>query len=288
MPLHPEVAAFLESRKGLPPRSSLSVAETREMMVSGNAHAGNIPGVERVDELPGARQYWPEDDRRLPLIVYFHGGRFFSGGLESHDALCRAIAILSGCRLLAVDYRLAPEHPFPAAVDDAVAAVRAAMNQAPSVAVAGDSAGANLAAVAALAVPGLRCQVLLYPMLDPACDTPSHREFASGYGPGSDDMRRGWELYLPSAGDRQDPRASPLHAADLSGAPPALVLTAEYDPLRDEAEVYAARLRASGVDVTLRRYDGAIHGFLGMTGLLSLARVAVVGVGEYLAARLRE
>jgi acetyl esterase len=288
MPLHPEVAAYLHSQQGQPPRSTLSVEQTRAMMLRANALAGDVPGVARVDLLPAARQYWPEDNPDLPLVVYFHGGRFFSGGLESHDALCRAIAILSGCRLIAVDYRLAPEHPFPAAVDDAVDAVRRALQDAPAVAVAGDSAGANLAAGAALEVPGLRCQTLIYPMLDPRCSMPSHAEFAAGYGPGSEDMKRGWDLYLSGPSEREVPRVSPLFASDVRGAPPAFVLTAEYDTLRDEAEEYARRLTAAGVDVTLRRYSGAIHGFVGLTGVLSLARLALVEVGEYLAAHLRE
>jgi acetyl esterase len=258
------------------------------MMVRANALAGIIPGVVRVDELGASRMYWPADDPALPLVVYTHGGRFFSGGLDSHDGLCRAIAVLSGCRVLAIDYRLAPEHPFPAAVEDAISAIRSAFAQAPAVAVAGDSAGANLAAVAAREVPGVRCQALIYPMLDPYCSLSSHREFATGYGPGTEDMRRGWDLYLTRDQDRQDPRAAPLLAQDLRGAAPAFVLTAEYDTLRDEGEEYARRLEASGVEVTLHRYEGAIHGFVGMTAVLSVARIAVVELGEYLASRLRE
>ena len=191
-----------------------------------------------------ARQYWPVADAALPLLVYFHGGRFISGDLESHDPICRMLAIAANCRVLAVDYRLAPEHRFPAAAEDARLAVEWALGQGIAVAVAGDSAGANLAAGAALAHRGaaLRCQVLIYPMIDATCSEPSYTEFAEGYGPGAADMKRGWREYLPEGADPRDPLASPLFAADLKDAPPAWVLTAEYDTLRDEGEAYARRL----------------------------------------------
>ena len=162
MPLDPEVAAHLERQKDQPPRSALDVAGTREMMRRAAALAGTAPPLARVEDvlLPGslpARQYWPARATGLPLVVYFHGGRFFSGDLESHDTVCRMLALSSGCRILAVDYRLAPEHRFPAAVGGCARAVEWAMREAAPVGVAGDSAGANLAAGAALEHRGRRC-----------------------------------------------------------------------------------------------------------------------------------
>jgi len=171
MPLDPEVAAYLESRKLSPPRSALDVAGTRRMMRRAAALAGPAPPLARIEDmlLPGslpARQYWPVLLDGLPIVVNFHGGRFFSGDLESHDALCRLLALSAGCRILAVDYRLAPERRFPAAAEDARIAVEWALREGVAAGVAGDSAGANLAAGAALAHrgPALRCQLLIYPM----------------------------------------------------------------------------------------------------------------------------
>jgi acetyl esterase len=289
MPLDPEVAAYLERQKGQPPRSSLDVAATREMMRRAAALAGPAPELPRVEDITlsgwlRARQYWPAITPDLPLAVYFHGGRFFSGDLESHDALCRSLAQAGGCRVLAVDYRLAPEHRFPAAVDDACLALDWALHQGVRVAVAGDSSGANLAAVGALARrgSGLRCQVLVYPMIDATRSLPSYAAFDHGYGPGAADMARGWAEYLPEGVDPRDPRVSPLFAPDLGGAAPAFVLTAEYDTLRDEGEAYARRLGDARVPVAARRYDGMIHGFFAMAGILRTAREALCEAGAFL------
>lgn len=292
MPLDPEVAALLQRQQHLPPRSSLDVAATREMMRRSAALAGDPPSLPGIEDvlLPGdvkARQYWPVVDDSLPVTVYFHGGRFFSGDLESHDTVCRLLAVAAGYRVIAVDYRLAPEHRFPAAVEDACRAVEWAWGRGVPVGVAGDSAGANLAAVAALAHPGpaLRCQVLIYPMIDAECRSASYSEYAEGYGPGAIDMQRGWAEYLPEGVDPRDPSASPLYA-DVAGAAPALVLTAEYDTLRDEGEAYARKLIEAGVPVQARRYLGAIHGFFGMPGVLRLGREAMQDVGAFLRWRL--
>ena len=284
MPLDPEIAAYLETQKHLPSRSSLDVATTRERLRQANALAGPPPPVHRVDNLVLAgylrgRQYWPSDHPSLPLVVYFHGGRFLSGDLDSHDALCRILSLATGCRVLAVDYRLAPEHRFPAATEDATLAVEWALAQKIPVAVAGDSAGANLAAGVALAhpAPRLRCQLLVYPMIDATCSLPSYTAFAEGYGPGAADMRRGWREYLPASADPRHPLASPLFAGACDGAPPALVLTAEYDTLRDEGEAYARQL-----GVTARRYPGTIHGFFTMPGILQVARHAIGDAAAFL------
>lgn len=293
MPLDPEAAALLERQKGQPPRSSLDVAATRAMMRRAAALSGPPPDLAKVEDLvlPGplaARQYWPAADPALPLAVYFHGGRFFSGDLESHDTLCRQLARASGCRVLAVDYRMGPEHRFPAAYEDAVSAAGWALEQGVAVGVAGDSAGANLAAGAAIAhrSKGLGCQLLIYPMIDATCGMPSYSEFAAGYGPGAVDMQRGWREYLPEGCDPRDPRVSPLFAEDLGGLAPALVLTAEYDTLRDEGEAFARRLAEAGTPVTLRRYDGLIHGFFTMAGVLAAARRALDEAGAFLRERL--
>jgi acetyl esterase/lipase len=292
VPLDPEVAALLARQANEPPRSSLTVAETRAAYLRSSATAERVP-LARVDDLVldgtlHARQYWPAFDPSLPLLVWLHGGRFFSGSLETHDSLCRALALAGNCRVLGVDYRLAPEHPFPAAVEDSLAAIEWAFSQSRRVGVGGDSAGANLAAVAAVVrnkaaqLPPLRCQLLVYPMLDPSCSFPSHREFATGYGPGSADMLRGWREYLAGNMELRDERVSPLFAESPENLPPALVVTAEYDCLRDEGEEYAARLERAGNQVTLRRYAGAIHGFFQMTGILRLAKTGVREAGAFL------
>jgi acetyl esterase len=284
MPLDPEIAAYLEAQKHLPPRSSLDIAATRERLRQAASFAGPPPALARVENLVlagylRARQYWPTVSGKPPLLVYFHGGRFISGDLETHDIACRTLALQADCRVLAVDYRLAPEHRFPAAAEDAALAVVWALGQSVPVGVAGDSAGANLAAGTAL-MPGgraMRCQLLIYPMIDATCSMPSYAAFAEGYGPGAADMQRGWREYLPAGAAPRDPMASPLFATDLGGAPPAMVVTAEYDTLRDEGEAYARKL-----GVAARRYPGTIHGFFTMLGTLQVAREAMQDAAEFL------
>ncbi len=293
MPLDPEIAAHLERQKEQPPRSALDIAATRAMMRRGAALAGTPPELALVQDLllaggVRARDYRAGLGDALPLVIYFHGGRFFSGDLESHDTVCRMLARASECRVVAVDYRLAPEYLFPAAVEDAAAAVEWALGLGVPVAVAGDSAGANLAAGAALRLRGgaLRCQALIYPMIDATCSMASYAEFAEGYGPGAEDMKRGWRTYLPVGTDPCDPMVSPLHAHDVSGAARAMVVTAEYDTLRDEGEAYARKLEQAGVPVVLRRYEGTIHGFFTMPGILRAAEGAIVEVGTFLRTEL--
>ena len=292
MPLDPEVSALLEQQKNLPPRSSLSIAETREALRRAGALAGDPPALPRVEDmvllgsLP-ARQYWPTTEAEQPMVLYFHGGRFFSGDLASHDTLCRLLARESGCRVVAVDYRLAPEHRFPAAAEDACRAAKWASEQGVPFGLVGDSAGANLAAVAALArPPGIRCQVLIYPMIDATCGSRSYAIYSAGYGPAAVDMKRGWSEYLPEGHDPCDPLGSPLYAPDTGGVAPAFVLTAEYDTLRDEGEAYARKLIEAGNTVQVRRYSGAIHGFFAMPGTLRLAREALGEVAQFLRFRL--
>jgi acetyl esterase len=227
-------------------------------------------------DLP-ARVYRPELDGTVPTIVFFHGGGFVIGDLDTHEDHARLLAAEVGAVVLSVDYRLAPEHPFPAAYEDCLAAtVWAGENldqlggDADRIAVAGDSAGGNLAAAVALATrdtgPRLAAQLLLYPAVDfvEDADHASRVENAEGLFLTAEDMRWFGAHYVPDVALRSDPRASVLAAPDLSGLPPAVVGTAEYDPLRDEGEAYAAALEKAGVQVDLRRYDGLIHGFFGL------------------------
>jgi acetyl esterase len=218
------------------------------------------------------RAYQPVAAAPLPVVAYLHGGGWTVGSIASFDTVVRALAVASGALVVSVGYRLAPEHPFPAPLDDAVAAIRWLARHAAQLggdptrmAVAGDSSGATLATVAArrLAHEGgapLRLQALVYPACDPALDTPSATAFATGFGFTAAAMARYWELYLDGH-DPRDPDVAPLRATDLAGLPPAFVATAAADVLRDEGEAYATRLRSAGVHATVRRYPGTVHGF---------------------------
>jgi acetyl esterase len=232
------------------------------------------------------RIYWPEGRSPAPLVVFFHGGGFVLCSLDTHDELCRALCRESGAVLVSVDYRLAPEAPYPAAADDCYAALAWAVSHAAElgadptrVAVAGDSAGGNLAAATALRArdlggPALRHQCLIYPVTDCRFDTPSYIENAEGYFLTAETMRWFWSHYLQDMGRAAEPYASPLRAPSLAGLPPALVITAEYDPLRDEGEHYAQALSAAGVPTTFRRYDGMIHGFVTLAEVFEDGRAA--------------
>ncbi|MDB5448040.1 MAG: alpha/beta hydrolase, partial [Phenylobacterium sp.] len=255
-----------------------TVAERRRMLETLADHAEESPAeaVERRDLLAAgaagplrARLYTPGPDAEAGL-VYFHGGGWVAGGLGTHDGVCRRLAAASGAKLLAVDYRLAPEHPFPAAVEDALAVTAWAAAQAQALGfdsqrlgVGGDSAGAGLAAVVAQSpsAPPLALQVLLCPILDLARESPSRREFAEGYFLDAATLAQDLSDYRGGHADLRDVRLSPLLAEDLAGQPPALVHAAEYDPFRDEAEAYARRLSEAGVPVRLTRWPGMIHYF---------------------------
>jgi len=237
-----------------------------------------------------ARLYVPVPDgpEPPPLLVYFHGGGWVIGDLETHDSPCRFLAANAGVQVLAVDYRLAPEHPFPAAAEDAFAAFSWASDNAARfgtepdrIAVGGDSAGGNLAAVAALAArdeggPVPAMQMLIYPVTETGRELPSRRTFAEGFILTRRDMAYYEDRYLPSGTDRNDPRASVLQADDLAGLPPAYVATAGFDPLRDEGDAYAERLREAGVPVTLHRHPGLVHTFINLTAICPSARAAML------------
>ena len=304
MPLSAEVRQLLERLRAEDPRprSALSIAETREKYLRSRALAGAPKDVARVEDLTVAGRRGPIPIRIYsaatasggPALVYFHGGRFISGDMETHDPVCRDLAVRSGCIIVAVDYRLATEHRFPAALEDAYDAMSWISANGGNLGidtellgVGGDSAGANLAATVALldrdrSRGALKCQVLVYPMLDPAGSFDSHRTFATGFGPGSEDMMRGWREYLNGEIDPLGPPVSPFFVEDLRGLPPALVQTAEYDPLRDEGEEYARRLDEAGVPVVRTRYSGTIHGFFQMAGILEAGRSALQEVAEFL------
>jgi acetyl esterase len=248
-------------------------------------------------EIPGparplaARLYTPlgvPGSAPSPLLVYFHGGGWVIGDLETHDTACRFLAARSGALVLAVDYRLAPEHPFPAAVDDCAAAFRwaernaASLNADPSrIAVGGDSAGGNLAAVVCLVArddggPMPAMQLLIYPVTDGEGKMPSRTLFEEGFLLTKADMEWFEQRYLPDPSLTLHPRVSVMHVDDLSGLPPAYVTSAGFDPLRDEGEAYAGRMRAAGVPVALRRHPGLIHGFAHFTSVSRSSRAAML------------
>jgi acetyl esterase len=245
----------------------------------------------------GYRLYRPRATRGpVPLLVYFHGGGWVIGSLDTHDAPCRMLAAEAHCGVLSVDYRLAPEHRYPAAREDAVAAHRWAREQAAAlgfdperIAVGGDSAGGNLATLVCLEArhrgdPPPAFQLLIYPGTDLTRSCPSHRTFAEGYF--LDDATMQWFLdhYLQSPDDARDPRCSPLFERDLGGLAPGLVVTAGFDPLRDEGEAYAARLREAGTPVELHCEETLIHGFFNMGGVIRAADAAC----RWTAHRLRQ
>jgi acetyl esterase len=289
MPLDPQAAAYLDRLRQLaaPPYWEIGPTAARQRMDDDApglfGEPDPVASVEDVDAdgVP-ARVYRPVEGE-LPALVWFHGGGWTIGSLDSHDGLCRTLAARSACAVVSVDYRLAPEHPYPAAVEDAWAATLWASRRFPALAIGGDSAGGHLAAVAALrardhSLP-LAVQVLVYPATDGALDTPSFREHADVPNLTAEVMRWFWDQFCPVE-RRSDPEASVLRARDLRGVAGALVLTAEYDVLRDEGEAYARRLREADVPVGLTRDDGQIHGFLRMPAIIDRAQQAIDEVAQ--------
>jgi len=265
------------------------------------------PALPRVEDLriPGpdgeipARLYAPRlGGAPLPAVTYFHGGGWVQGDLDTHHGLCARLASHGGVLVVAVDYRLAPEHKFPAAVDDCLAAYRWLRSHGREVgadparvAVAGDSAGGNLSAVvsqlaAVSGHPVPTCQVLIYPAVDFRATTDSHRELADAHVIPRDRITWYTEQYLRSEADKDDVRASPLRAPSLTGQPPALVVTAGFDPLRDEGHAYAERLGAAGVDVVEREYPGQIHAFVSLTRAIPQGMACTLEIAAYLRQRL--
>jgi acetyl esterase len=297
MPLDPQAQRVIEAMAALnlKPVEESTPAEARESIRTRTAALGPFPEVAAVTDhrVPVAggeitvRAYSPGGPGPHPALVYYHGGGWVIGDLYTHDGLCRSLSAAAGCAVLSVDYRLAPEAKYPVPVEDSYAALLWIVANAGRlgidrrrIAVGGDSAGGNLATVMALLArdrrgPALALQVLIYPVTDHDLDTVSYRENATGYVLTRDAMRWFWDHYLAHEAQGREPYASPLRAPSLAGLPPALVITAEYDPLRDEGEAYAARLRDAGVPVTLTRYPGMFHGFVRLTKFLDQARTAV-------------
>ncbi len=303
MPLDPQLKAMLDSTAGfsLPDLTTLEPAVVRQMMEAGQPRLEGEPVREvRERAIPGpagdltVRIYTPFGNRPSPLLVYFHGGGFVLCGLDSHDSTCRALTNTARCTVVSVDYRLAPEARFPAAPEDCYSATRWVAENAAELggdaarlAIAGDSAGGNLAAAVALMArdrggPKLVHQLLIYPVTNYAFDTPSYAENAQGPVLTRKMMEWFWGHYLEGEEDGLNPLASPLRASDVSNLPPATLMTAEFDPLRDEGEAYAARLADSGVPTEMIRYDGMAHGFLGMLANLDRAKEAVATAGRAL------
>ena len=305
MPLDPQIAALLAKGEGLAPLETLSVAEARARYESRPRPppAAVAEVTERVIQGPGGalrlRIYTPYGAGPHPLLVFFHGSGFVLCSLDTHDGMCRNLCAGAGCVLASVDYRLAPEARFPAASEDCLAATRwvganaAALGADPArIAIAGDSAGGALAAVTAIRVrdeggPELSGQVLIYPITDHyRPGTASLVENAEGYGLTRAAVTWFWDHYLGPSGDPSDPHAAPLRAPDLGRLPPGLVITAEFDPLRDEGEAYGARLQAAGVPARVVRWPGANHGFLGWVGWVDAADAAMAEICAWLRARL--
>ena len=300
-PLHPQTQGLVDAmaRMNLIPPDKLSVEQAREQF-----RRSRVPFVapaEAVDSakdatIPGPggglriRMYRPlgsRSDELLPGLVYFHGGGWVFGDLDSHDPLCRELCNLARCAVVAVDYRLAPENRFPAAVEDAICAIRYVAQHAIALgidgarlAAGGDSAGGNLAAVAALTFrdqggPELKLQLLIYPVTDFSMEAPSYTRIANGFTFSKERMSYFRGLYLRGPEDAANWRASPLKAKDLSRLPSALLIAAGHDPLVDEGKAYADRLAAAGVPVTYTCYDGVVHGFVSMAGAIDAGHTAI-------------
>lgn len=296
MPIDPQIRALLDRGTGVPATHTLQVAEARRQYEARIALMAPPPQMAKVLERRidgpegtiGLRIYTPEGSGPFPLMMFFHGSGFVLCSLDTHDGMCRNLAAGIGCVVVSVDYRLAPEHKFPKGPDDCLAATRWAADNAVElgidparIMVAGDSAGGNMAAVTALRIrdeggPELCGQMLLYPVTDyHTPGTPSYAENADGYGLTRDTMEWFWAHYLTSPVEAENPYASPLRARDFTGLPPAYVTSAEYDPLRDEAERYGMRLREAGVPTETTRFPGMNHGFLFWVGIVGGADSAV-------------
>jgi acetyl esterase len=292
MPLDPKAKALIDqmAQMPLPPWSELDAVSFRAMMGAGRFPAPPLPLAEVIgSEIPGpagpipVRIYRASLEEHQPAIVYFHGGGFVIGDLESHDGTCQRLCHNIGCTVVSVDYRLAPEHVYPAAVDDSFAATQWVATNAhllkidpTRIAVAGDSAGGNLAAVVAIMArdkggPAICHQLLTYPVTDMGFRSASYVTNGEGYFLTKDMMVWFGDQYVPAGHPIEDPLLSPIYAADLSKLPPATVITAEFDPLRDEGEAYAKRLTEAGVPTKLIRYDGVFHGFFSMNGAIDQA-----------------
>jgi acetyl esterase len=302
-PLDPEVRQLLDELQasGAPAIASSTPEKVRARIARLRATLPAGPEVASIEDLaiPGRdgpialRRYRAGHDPPRGTVLYFHGGGWVLGGIEESDALCRALVVAAGCDVVSVAYRLAPENRFPAAVhdaDDALSWLLAVGAPSGSVVLLGDSAGGNLATVAVRHAcerglcDRLVLQVLVYPVTDYAMDTDSYTRNVEGLLLNAPDMRWFWDHYAPEAQARLSPDASPLRAGDLAGLPPAFIVVTEFDPLRDEGLAYARRLVEAGVEVTIDDYEGMIHGFFPLVGVLAAAGRAVDTIGATIAA----
>ena len=298
MPVDAQVQGLLDMMEamGTPPISQQTVEEARAGAVNFEALTGPPEPVHKIENrtIPGplgeipVRIYTPEGNGPFPVLVFFHGGGFVICSLDTHDQICRMLTNRANCVIVSVDYHMAPENRFPAAPEDCYTATQWVVENAASingdssrVAVGGDSAGGNLSAVVSLMArerggPKIIFQLLIYPVTDHyEPGTQSLQDNADGYFLTRDDMIWFTNQYIKSDADIGHPHLHPLRAKDLSNLPPAYVVTAEYDPLRDEGEAYAQRLRDAGVPVQAKRYNGMIHGFFNMTGVIDQSKVAI-------------
>jgi len=296
MPVDPQVQILLDKGAGVPATHTLSVDEARRLYEARIPLMAPPPAVDTIyDRLLASpsgelrvRVYRPARQRNLPMVVFFHGSGFVLCSLNTHNGICQNLCAGAGCTVVSVDYRLAPEHKFPAGLDDCVWASRWVVEHAheldadpTNVVIAGDSAGGNMAAAAALRLrdeggPALRGQLLIYPVTDyHTPGTPSYERNAEGYGLTRETMNWFWRHYLNDESEASNPYVSPLRARDHSGLPHALVVTAEYDPLCDEGEMYAAKLAQAGVPVQYKCWPGMNHGFLFWVGVVDRAGMAM-------------
>jgi acetyl esterase len=308
-PLDPQVKVLLDQMAAAnqPAFHSQSPADARKAMDAMLNVLGPGPDVHKVEDrkIPGpagdipVRIYSPPG-KPIGILVYFHGGGWVVGDIASHDYVCRALTNAAGCMVVSVDYRLAPEHKFPAGPEDCYAATEWVSKNAASlgsdadhIAVGGDSAGGNLAAVISLMArdrkgPRIRHQMLIYPVTDAAMDTPSYKEFtADGFVLSKLDMEWFWGYYLANKRDGENPYASPSRASNLSNLPPAHIITASHDPLRDEGEAYAELLKKAGNRVKVKRYQGVVHGFFSLQAALDQGKTATRELAEELKASLK-
>jgi acetyl esterase len=292
VPLDAQVAADLHARVDLTPFFRMPPREARAAFEALSAAVPRLDEpVAQVEDLSlgaiGLRLYTPALEGQRPCLLYIHGGGWVIGSPRSHDDLCRSLCSRAGALVASVDYRLSPEHKYPAALHDSYAALQwlAQRSGGGRLAVAGDSAGGNLAAALALYArdqggPPVHLQVLIYPVINHNFDTASYHEWAEGYGLMRDAMRYFWDSYLAQPSDGRSPYASPLQAVDLKGLPPAHIITAQYDVLRDDGEAYAARMRRAGVPVRCTRYLAMHHGFVQFAGQYAHGRVALHEIAD--------
>jgi acetyl esterase len=292
MPLDPQVEAYLAKAPPRPTSVEARRAATRESRVI-DVQDLVVPGVEV--GIP-VRIYTPPGPRPMPVLVYFHGGGWVTGDLDVTDSWCRIVAEWTPCIVVSVNYRHAPEHPFPAAIDDAfdatcwvAANIASRQGDASRIGVAGASAGGNLAAAVALrardeGAPSIVLQYLIYPVIDSSMASQSYVENREGYALTAEAMQWYWDVYVPDLADRTHPYASPSNAKSFNDLAPAYIQTAEYDPLRDEGEDYANALQKAGVPVVLKRYDGLIHGFMSNHNEFDAAKLALIETATQLRA----